>query len=151
MQPQLGGGSIYDTGCYPLNFVGMILNQEPISVSAQYTYENGVDTMFTGILKYSNDTIAVINSGFNAFDRNYSEIIGTKGIIQVPDTFLGTSGFITVITKDGERQIPVEESDRYLLEIEDFANAIINDKKPTISMEDSIRDMKIMDQLLALR
>lgn len=107
--------------------------------------------MFTGVLKYENDIIAVINSSFNTFDRNYSEIIGTKGIIKIPDTFLDTEGTITVITKEGLTEIDVGESDRYLYEIEDFANAILNDRKPYLSMDDSIRDMRVMDRLLKLR
>src|SRR4029077_1416251 len=26
-QPELGGGSLYDVGCYPINFTGMILDE----------------------------------------------------------------------------------------------------------------------------
>ena len=151
MKAELGGGSIYDVGCYPLDFINMILKREPTEVAAKYLYKDGVDVMFTGILKYDNNVIAVLNSGFDAYDRMYTEIIGTKGIIEVPDTFLDISGAITLHTKEGVMEIPVEKCERYRLEIEDFSDAILNKRQPLISMEESISNMKIMDRLLALR
>lgn len=151
MKPELGGGSIYDVGCYPLNFVGMVVGKEPESVSAEYIYQDGVDVMFTGVLKYDNGIIATINSGFNAFGRMYSEIVGTKGAIEVPDTFLDNAGYITVVTKEGKKEIPVEKCERYALEVEEFADAILNNRKPMLDTEESIRNMKIMDRLLKLR
>lgn len=149
MKSELGGGSLYDVGCYPLNFVGLIMKDTPLSISAEFIKQDGVDIMFTGILKYKNGVIAVINSGFNAYERNYSEIIGDEGIIKIPDTFLGSPGNIIVITKKGKKEIEVKESDRYELEIKDFVDSIIYDRKPYIDLDDSIRDMRIMDKLLS--
>ena len=151
MMPELGGGSLYDVGCYPIDFVSMITDKEPTSVLAEYLYEDGVDIMFSGILKYDNGIMATINSGFNAFDKIYSEIIGTKGIIHIPDTFLDNAGTITVTTDEGTDKISVEECERYVLEIEDFADAILNDRSPMIKIEDSIRNMRIIDKLLDQR
>ncbi|HLR34444.1 MAG TPA: Gfo/Idh/MocA family oxidoreductase [Tissierellales bacterium] len=151
MKAELGGGSIYDVGCYPLNFVGMIMDEKPISISAEYVDQDSVDIMFTGTLRYKDGVIAVINSGFNAYDRNHSEIIGTKGIIEIPDTFLGNAGTITITTEEGKKEVVVEESERYQLEIEDFADAIINNREFHMNFDDSIRDMEILDRLIALR
>lgn len=151
MKPELGGGSIYDVGCYPLDFINMIMKKEPSHVSAEFIYQDDVDTMFTGILKYDNDVIAVLNSGFNAFDRIYTEIIGSKGLIEIPDTFLDIPGHITLHTNDGIKEIPIEKCERYTREIEDFSDAILNNREPLISIDESIENMKIMDRLLALR
>lgn len=151
MKPELGGGSIYDVGCYPLDFINMIMKKDPTDVSAEFIYQDNVDSMFTGTLKYENDTIAVLNSGFNAFDRMYSEIIGSKGLIEIPDTFLDIAGVITLHTKDEVKEFQIEACERYTREIEDFSDAILNNRKPLISMDESINNMKIMDRLLALR
>lgn len=151
MKPELGGGSIYDVGCYPLNFVGMVTGKEPKSVSAEYIYQDGVDIMFTGVLKYDDGVIATINSGFNSFSRMYSEIVGTKGAIEIPDTFLDNAGVITVVTNEGTKEIPVEKCERYALEVEEFADAILNNRKPMLTAKESIRNMRIMDRLLELR
>lgn len=150
MSPGLGGGSLYDVGTYPLNFVGMVTGKAPVSMSAEYVLQDGVDILFTAVLKYDNNIIATINCGFNAFSRVFSEIIGTKGLLEIPDTFLGNQGSIFLTTDDGKKEISIEASDRYMLEVEDFADSIINDRKPFLSLDETVRNMKIIDQLQEL-
>jgi predicted dehydrogenase len=147
-EPAQGGGSLYDVGCYPINFIGMITGRAPVSIKAEYILQNGVDTIFSAVFKYENGIIANVNCGFNAFLRIYSEIIGTKGVLEVPDTFYGNAGTITLITAGGKKEIQVNESDRYRLEIEDFAAAILEDRSPMFSLEETVRNMRIIDQCL---
>ncbi|MDK2799243.1 MAG: hypothetical protein PWQ70_862 [Clostridiales bacterium] len=151
MKPELGGGALYDVGCYPINFAGMVMHSAPISMSAEYVMQDGVDVLASAILKYENGTICNINCGFNAFTRIYAEVVGTKGVLEIPDTFLDNGGTITVITEDGKKEVEVKECDRYLLEVEDFADAIINDRPPFFSLEETVRNMKILEQLIKLR
>jgi len=148
LKKELGGGSLYDVGCYPVNFTGMVTANSPVSVCGQCVKENGVDIIFSGVLKYENGIIATINSGFNAFESIYSEIIGTKGIIQVPDTFLDNAGFITVITKEGRENIEIMKSDRYRFEVEDFSDAVINDRQPMLSLDETLRNMEVIEKLM---
>lgn len=148
LNKELGGGSLYDVGCYPINFAGMITGDSPVSMTAECVIENGVDVIFSAVLKYKSGIICTINSGFNAYERIYSEIVGTKGVIEVPDTFLDNAGFITVITEDGVKEVEVEKSERYVLEVEDFSDAVINDREPKFSLDETVRNMKIIDQLL---
>ncbi|TCK87961.1 putative dehydrogenase [Natranaerovirga hydrolytica] len=150
MDPSLGGGSLYDVGCYPLNFVQMVTQSNPIEITGNAVMNNGVDTTFCGVLKYDNGIIATIQSSFEAFDVNDSEIIGTKGIIKVPDTFKGNSGHIQLITHESITNIAVEESDRYTLEVEDFSSAIINFRAPFISIVETYNNMSILDNLLSI-
>lgn len=150
MDAGLGGGSLYDVGCYPVNFTGMITGKAPVSVSAEGVMQDGVDVLFSAVLKYDNGIIANINSGFNAFGRVLSEIVGTKGAIEVPDTFLGNAGAITLLTEEGRKEIAINESDRYKLEVESFSDAIINDTEPILSPDETIRNMKIIEKLLKI-
>ncbi len=147
-EPTQGGGSLYDVGCYPLNFTGMVTGCAPVAMKAEYRLHKGVDSAFSAILTYENGIIANINCGFNAFFRVYSEIVGTQGVLEVPDTFLGNAGTITLITAGGRESLPVKESDRYRMEIEDFSAAILENRPPLFSLEETVRNMKIIDQLL---
>lgn len=149
-QPGQGGGSLYDVGCYPVNFAGMITGAHPVAMTGDYVLKNGVDAIFSGVLKYDNGIIATINCGFNAFLRVYSEIVGTKGVLEIPDTFFGNAGSIAVITNAGREEIPVVESDRYRLQIEDFADAIMKDRQPLVRVTETIRNMRVIDQLREL-
>jgi D-xylose 1-dehydrogenase (NADP+, D-xylono-1,5-lactone-forming) len=148
MVGEYGGGSLYDVGCYPLNFSGMIPGQTPVEFSAEGVFHQGIDMAFSAVLKYDSGVISTIHSWFNGFGKQYSEIIGTKGMMMIPDTFKGNAGVITVVTDAGKEEIEVRESDRFLLEIEDFSDAIIHDREPMLHMEESLRNINMLDQLL---
>jgi len=166
-RPELGGGSLYDVGCYPLNFIGLVVDeldrihsentgrpvtalQLPEAVSVQCVMEGGVDMAFAALMKYRSGLIASIACGFNAQKQIESQIVGSKGVLQVPDTFLEEAGFLTV-TIDGKvaKTIPVEKSDRYRLEVEDFADAVLNKRAPHFGLDETLRNMELIDRLLA--
>jgi len=149
-KPELGGGSLFDVGCYPVNFVGMATDDLPVSASAEFLADNGVDSIFSAVLRYKSGIIATINSGFNAFSRIHSEIVGTKGALEIPDTFLGNGGDITLVSDSGSEKIHINESDRYCLEVEDFADAIIHDREPFFSIAETQRNMKLIEMLYDL-
>ena len=78
LQPELGGGALYDVGCYPVNFIGMVMDEvartasgnpnatapAPESVSVECIREGGVDMNLSAILKYPGGTLASVNCGF---------------------------------------------------------------------------------------
>lgn len=147
LKPELGGGSLYDVGTYPLNFIGMITGEKPVSISAECVKENGIDVILSAILKYQSGIIATLHCGFNAQKRIYSEITGTKGSLEIPDTFLDDEGFISLVTDKGAENIAVARSDRYLFEIEDFSSAVLSGEKPYLNIEESLRNSAVLDQI----
>jgi D-xylose 1-dehydrogenase (NADP+, D-xylono-1,5-lactone-forming) len=149
VRPELGGGSLYDVGCYPVSFVNMITGRAPVSCVSQSVLEGGVDVIFSALMKYEDGLIAAVNSGFNAQKDTRTEIIGTKGKLEVPDTFSGMDGAITVITDTGAREVPVRDTGRYTLEVTDFAEAILQKRPPGMSLEDSLLNMQVLDMLFA--
>ncbi|MBI9050223.1 MAG: Gfo/Idh/MocA family oxidoreductase [Anaerolineaceae bacterium] len=150
-QPELGGGSLYDVGSYPVNFVGMLAQADPVSVSAEFVMQNKVDSMAIALLRYQNGLIATVNSWFTAARTVESAIMGTKGKLIVPDTFSGNEGKLTLITTDRERKITVPASDRYLLEVQDFSDALLQKRPPLFSLQESLRNMRAIDQILACK
>jgi predicted dehydrogenase len=51
--PEMGGGSLWDVGCYGVSLARWLLGEEPTAVSAQADYsEEGVDTNFAGTLRF---------------------------------------------------------------------------------------------------
>ena len=147
---ELGGGSLYDVGCYPVNFLGMVTGKLPESYVVECALENGVDVIFSAVLRYSDGVIATINSGFNSFREMRSEVIGTKGRLEIPDTFMGEAGSLNVVTAGGTRQVQVAESDRYALEVADFAGAVLEGRRPMLSLDESLRNMRLIEGLMEL-
>jgi D-xylose 1-dehydrogenase (NADP+, D-xylono-1,5-lactone-forming) len=115
--------------CYPVNFIGMVLDAisgsgrgegtSPQSVSAECARTVGVDLIFSALLKYPSGLIASLNCGFNAQKQVYSEIVDTKGVLEIPDTFFDNAGALTLIIGEERREVPVAQSDRYRHEVED--------------------------------
>jgi D-xylose 1-dehydrogenase (NADP+, D-xylono-1,5-lactone-forming) len=158
LKPELGGGSLYDVGCYPVNFTGMVMDAItpgqpggalPENISAQDVRQGGVDMIYSALLKYPSGLIASLNCGFNAQRRVHSEIVGTRGALEIPDTFSDNPGALTLTTSEDRREIPVAESDRYRLEVEDFADAILQKRAPRLGLAETQRNMEILDRLQA--
>lgn len=149
MQPALGGGALYDVGCYPVNFIGMVTGRLPVSCKAVSETEQGVDTNLSALLQYDDGLIANIHCGFNAFGRNYAEIIGTKGMLVVDKPFLDDAGTLYLHTNEGVRELPVSESDRYQAEIRHFSSAILNEPSRLIPLDETVRNMQVLDMIRA--
>ena len=158
-QPELGGGALYDIGCYPVNFIGLVTDEiasrpgsgsmQPESVSAECVRRGGIDTIFSALLKYPTGLIAAAHCGFNAHRHVLAEIIGTKGTLEIPDTYFDNPGVLTLTAGETHREIVVRESDRYRAEIEDFADAILRCRPPQFSLAETLRNAEVTDRLFA--
>ena len=69
--------------------------------------------------------------------------------MEIPDTFFDNPGTLTLTAGEERREIRVEESDRYRLEVEDFADAILQKRAPRLSLAETQRNMEILDRLQA--
>jgi predicted dehydrogenase len=157
--PDLGGGSLYDVGCYPVNFAGLVMDTitgsapgagpRPESIRALEVREHGVDELFSATLRYPGGVLASLHSGLNAHGRHLSEIVGTKGVLEIPATFLGTAGIATLVAGDQRQEIAIPESDRYRLQVEDFAAAILEQRPPRLIPEETLRNIELLDALYA--
>jgi len=157
LHSELGGGSLYDVGCYPVNFSGMIADRcagvkpgtrRPEAVAARATRVHGVDQIFSGVLHYADGLMASVNCGFNAHKRVFSEVIGTEGVLEIPDTFFDNPGVLTLTRGEHREEIPVPLSDRYRSEVEDFSGAIRDDREPAFALAESLRNAEVIDRLL---
>ena len=148
-KPELGGGALYDVGCYPLNLISLIAQDEPVSVAVASEQSHGVDINLSAVLRYPSGLIASLHCGFNAFGRMHTEITGTHGLLLAPDTFLNDAGHLELFTTSrGAESIEVAESDRYAAEIADFSDALLQKRPPALDLDESLRNMRVLDQLI---
>ena len=158
LQPALGGGALYDVGCYPINFAGLVADTvaaaapgtvRPESVKVECVRGGGVDMLFSALLSYPGGLVAALHCGFNAHKRIGAEIVGTEGVLEIADTFFDPPGAL-VLTRGEERtEIAVAESDRYRGEVEDFAAAILENRAPALGLAETLRNAEVLDSLLA--
>jgi D-xylose 1-dehydrogenase (NADP+, D-xylono-1,5-lactone-forming) len=156
LQPALGGGAFYDVGCYPVNFIGWIADEmagqpgsgvaRPESVCAEWVQSGGVDLMSSALLKYPSGLIAAVHCGFTAHKRVSAEIVGTEGVLEVPETYFDDTTPLVLTRGESRSEIAI---DRYCREIEDFAEAILQARPPHFSLAESLRNAEIVDRLIA--
>ena len=147
--PALGGGALYDVGVYPLNLIGLVAQAEPVEVFATCTRSHGVDHNLSALLRYESGLIASLHCGFNAHGRMHSDIVGSEGSLLVPDTFLDDAGEIQLNTRNGSERIAVPASDRYAAEVQDFSAAILAGRAPRLTLDESLRNLRVLDRIRA--
>jgi predicted dehydrogenase len=152
LNPQLGGGSIWDVGCYPISYARAVVGSDPVQVFGwQLTGESGVDEVFVGQMCFANGAYAQFDSGFRAPERMLMEFVGSAGTITLRNAFKpGPEGGEIVLCREGkdlERIVPTGR-ELYLGEIEDMADAILLGRAPRISLADSRGNVATIEALL---
>ena len=138
--PGLGGGSLWDVGCYPVSFARYLLGAEPTEAFGwQAVGSAGVDEGFYGQLRFAPDVFAQFDSGFRVAFRTRLEVVGRAGTIVVHRPFKPTPQESILLTRgDRTEEIPVTgPSELYLGEVEDLADAIQQGRQPTVTLAES--------------
>jgi predicted dehydrogenase len=152
---ELGGGAMYDLGCYCTTMLLSLIDSSPEFVKANAEFsDEGVDLMTAAIIKFQNGIRASFNVGMilgdetpARFDRLY--IHGNKGSIRSEVEYNQEGNVSYKVYTDEEvieRNITIPHN--YSLEIEQFSRCIINGEKPHITQEFSIKNAELIDKIL---
>lgn len=139
LDPSVGGGSIWDAGCYPISYCRCVVGQEPEEVFGwQIRGASGVDEIFTGQMRFPNEVFGQFDSGFRSTYHEGFEVIGSEGNVQVHRAFKpGRTEEIYLVQGDHTETISVQAQELYEGEVEDIADAILLGKPPRIGLADS--------------
>ncbi|HWQ83393.1 MAG TPA: Gfo/Idh/MocA family oxidoreductase, partial [Anaerolineales bacterium] len=141
LAPELGGGSLWDVGTYPVSLAQYIFQSAPDWVSAsQRLGPTGVDLTFTGLLHYPGDRTAQIMSSFETPYYAWADIVGTQGRMVLDQPFTGQdeNTVLRFYPKDGEMQeIPVPDQYLYLGEVEDMHSAVLDGQPPYLRLSET--------------
>ena len=135
----LGGGSIWDVGCYPISYARMIAGAEPLEVFGwQVTGQTGIDTSFTGQMRFPDDIHAQFDCSFASPFHSFMEIVGTEGALNIPVPFKpGKKEKIYFSHGNKTEKQEIKGQELYIGEVEDMADAILLGQPPRVSLEDS--------------
>lgn len=148
MKKEMGGGAIYDVGCYCLHALRSVLNSEPVEFHTIAEMEQDVDLSAFIYARLENGIAAVIDCSFDMTGRNEYEVIGTEGSIKVPYAFRpdlnGGVGSVVITGKNAIREEKLY-GDIYRLEVEHFSQAILEDINPAYTGESAILNMQAIE------
>jgi xylose dehydrogenase (NAD/NADP) len=151
LKADMGGGALYDVGCYVISAGRLLLGREPqaATVRSLFSPENdNVDMMAAGLLEFDDGLNMTFQCGMQAEFRDALEIIGTDGRIEIPDAWLPWPGltpnyFVTV--KGERREVTEPELNTYRLQVDQFARSILHDEPLAFPPQDSIANMRVLD------
>lgn len=149
-QANMGGGSLYDVGCYPISAARLLFGQEPeaATVSAFYSAEHGgVDMMASGLLEFPGQMALTFDCGMWANGRNRLEVLGTDGRIEVPYAFLGQPDFL--LWRQGECITEgFSDLNPYSLQADSFGRSVLEGEPLRFDPLDAVRNMNALDACL---
>lgn len=160
LHKELGGGGIYDIGCYCTSMILTLVDSEIEYIKADAELDKtGVDHMASVLLKFKNGVRASFNAGMmlgvdtcDRYDRLF--IHGSKGYIRsnVEYNEEGELEFtVTIKDEEGNRNSSrrkIKSDSNYRLEIERFSRAVRGEIKPLITEEFSVKNMRLLDRIL---
>ena len=155
----VGGGALYDIGCYTINLSRMLFGAEPVGVSASVVREpgSGVDVLSSAILEFETGTATFTVSTRIEPDQRV-DVYGTDGRISVEIPFNIPPDRPTriFVTAGGEPPVaPATETitfaaaDPYSVQAERFAAAILDGTPTPTPPEDALANMRVIDRVFA--
>ncbi len=136
----LGGGSLWDVGCYAVGAARLVARAEPIEAFGYATMTaDRVDEAFTGLLRFPHDVVATLHSGFRQAYRTWLEIAGADGVLRVANPFKpAPRDEIEWRRGDRIQRVPVEGSPLlFVRQIEDFVAAVLDGGTSAVSLQES--------------
>ncbi|WP_127588494.1 Gfo/Idh/MocA family protein [Paenibacillus koleovorans] len=150
----MGGGALYDIGCYPISAARYILGREPEAATVQAMFSErhgGVDMMASGLVEFPDTVGLTFDCAMWAAFRNTLEILGTEGRILLPSAFVcrpDQASSFSVFFGDKERVEEFEPINQYSLQADDFARTVWGQQSVRFAAADAISNMRILDACL---
>jgi len=147
----LGGGALYDLGCYNVNFQRQLVGREPTSVQAFCQMsKSGVDLQTVATLDFGDQAIGQFMVSFNADDSQFLRVVGSAGSIHIEKPFLligeGTSALLNVAGKESKR-INFRAGNDYKHMLEHFYNVAVSKDVPKFPLSDAVNNLVVIDAL----
>jgi len=151
---ETGGGGLMDIGCYMIFFSRLVFGSEPARVVSliEENPSTRTDILTSALLDFPSGH-ATFTCGTRMVPYQRVQIIGTRGRLEVqipcnapPDepckVFLDDG---SDLTGRNIHVIEFETCDQYTIQGDLFSQAIRENKEPVLSLEDSIRNMAVID------
>jgi D-xylose 1-dehydrogenase (NADP+, D-xylono-1,5-lactone-forming) len=138
----LGGGSLLDVGCYPLNFARAVYGRGPVSAAARVVVPAGgeVERSVAAALDFGRGQLALIDGDFVTPRHAFAQVVGDSGRLEITNPYTpGLNETVVRIEREDETvERRFEGVDQYRLEVERFGEAIREGTPPFLPPADAI-------------
>ena len=154
---EVGGGALFDIGCYSVNLSRLLFDAEPRHVSAALVRDaaTGVDVLTSAILAFDSG-IATFTCSTRAEDDQRVHVYGTSGRISIgipfnipPDrpteVYVSAGGDPPVAP--ATRVLTFEVADPYTVEAERFAAAVLDGRPAPVPPDDGVANLRVIERI----
>jgi xylose dehydrogenase (NAD/NADP) len=139
LDPDLGGGCLWDVGCYPVSIGQHLAHGSPVTASGwQQLGATGVDETFAGCVTYSEGTVLQFHCGFRATYHTFLRVVGTEGVLHVERPFRPNAEECIVLIRNGTtEQIEIRGSPAFVDQVVNMEDAVLGEAPPRITIRES--------------
>jgi predicted dehydrogenase len=150
----LGGGAIYDIGCYIVAAGRWFFGAEPQRVAATIAHDPalGTDRCASGVLDFGDDRQMTFTVATQAARWQWLALVGTAGRIEIEVPVNAPAERPCrhlVANADGERWITLPPVDQYQLQVEHFSHRVRTQRPDASGLDDARAQARVIDALFA--
>lgn len=151
LDPALGGGSLWDVGCYPLSYANLLAGAAPVDVFGwQQLAPTKIDLEFTAMMRYADGAVAQFDSGFIGPFRAEMQVIGTDATLRIDRPFrTDERSRLRLTIGDDTETLPCEEAAPFAGEIADIETAALDGRPQRVTLAESRRTVQTILALYA--
>ncbi|MBT9369969.1 Gfo/Idh/MocA family oxidoreductase [Rhizobium sp. CSW-27] len=156
-QAEIGGGGLFDVGCYAINTARYLFEAEPLRAIALIERDPvfGTDRLASGLLAFPQGRQLAFTCSTQLALTQKITVLGTRGRLEIPVPFNAPADLPTRLVVDdgrdldggGRIEIAVEAVDQYREQADAFCEAVLFGTPPATGLEDAIANMKVIDAL----
>jgi xylose dehydrogenase (NAD/NADP) len=149
LDPAMGGGSLWDVGCYPLSYANLLAGAAPVEVFGwQQASDRGVDLEFFAMMRYAGGSVAQFDCGFAGPFRAEMEVVGSEGTLRIHHPFkTDLDSRLSFLTNDEVHDVPFAAEGPYGGEVADLEAAVLDGTPPRVSLTESRRTVQTIRAL----
>ncbi len=158
-QADIGGGALYDIGCYPIVTARFIFGAEPLRVSAVMDRDPKfqTDRIVSALAEFPGGRHLVFSAATQLVPRQHVQIMGTKARLEVMIPFNAPPGQPTILRLDDGSDLSganiaselLPACDQYGLQAEAFSQAVRGLAPLEYGLADAIANMAVIDAMRA--
>lgn len=150
--PEMGGGALYDVGCYTINAARLVFQSEPekVQATAHLDEQTGVDLTTSLLCAFPGNRQALLACSFELEFESSLWVSGSEGQIFLSRAF-SARHFETAIQltrKQKTELITFSPADQFQLMIEHFGEAIRGRIEPLLDFKDSYGNALVIERAL---
>jgi predicted dehydrogenase len=156
-QADIGGGGLYDIGCYAISTARYVFGCEPERVIGLFDIDPAMatDRLTSGLAEFGGQRQLAFTCATQLVPCQRVQIVGTEGRIEIQIPFNAPAGMeATILVDDGRdlagggRQIiQVPACDQYTAQGDAFSRAVLGEQSLDWGVDDAVLNMRVIDAL----